>query len=111
MGVEPYVLAAVLRGVLAQRLVRRKCTHCRDAEVEGCTHCNGTGYAGRVAIGELAQLDADLVESLAKSLDLDADRRLLLQASGYRSLKEDADRRLARGEIDEAEVRGLLDVG
>jgi general secretion pathway protein E len=79
MGVEDYLLAATLKGVLAQRLVRRLCPHCKAAEpapralVErfgldqlaagaaplmlyhpvGCPECRGTGYRGRRAIAEL----------------------------------------------------------
>jgi general secretion pathway protein E len=79
MGVEDYLLAATLKGVLAQRLVRRLCPHCKATEpapatlVErfgldrlapeagpltlyrpvGCTECRGTGYRGRRAIAEL----------------------------------------------------------
>jgi general secretion pathway protein E len=81
MGLEDYLLTAVLRGILAQRLVRRLCMHCRreeDAAPEivarfeldrrtaqhpvggpvrlwhaaGCPQCRGTGYRGRIAIAE-----------------------------------------------------------
>ncbi|MBP0494947.1 GspE/PulE family protein [Pararoseomonas indoligenes] len=83
MGLEDYLLTAVLRGVLAQRLVRRLCTHCRRAEeapeavVErfdlrrrapsgpirlwhpvGCEHCRNTGYRGRMAVAEFLEPDA-----------------------------------------------------
>jgi general secretion pathway protein E len=82
MGIEPYLLASTLRCVLAQRLVRRLCPHCRqptepgpaqrallDAaghagatvyEPAGCASCGGTGYTGRVGIHELVEIDADL---------------------------------------------------
>jgi type IV pilus assembly protein PilB len=74
MGIEPYLLAAVVRGVLSQRLVRRLCEHCkkpleinpleRDAmdlpkdvgqvfQTVGCPHCRGTGYTGRIGLHEL----------------------------------------------------------
>ncbi len=77
MGLEDYLLTAVLRGVLAQRLVRRLCDHCRKAAAApaemvrrfgldrrsgqeqpllwhpvGCPHCRGTGFRGRQAIAE-----------------------------------------------------------
>ena len=83
MGLEDYLLTAVLRGVLAQRLVRRLCTQCRreacapTALVErfgldrrttrrpitlwhpvGCPHCRNTGYRGRLAIAEFLAPDA-----------------------------------------------------
>ena len=79
MGLEDYLLTAVLRGILAQRLVRRLCTHCAregDAAPElvsrfglaarspgpvtlwhpvGCPHCRNTGFRGRLAIAEFLQ--------------------------------------------------------
>lgn len=81
MGIEPYLVAAVLRGVLSQRLVRRLCTHCkepweldtleRDAmdlpksiqqvyKAKGCPECRGTGYSGRVGIHELLLYQQDI---------------------------------------------------
>jgi len=89
MGVESYLLAAVLRGVLAQRLMRR-------------------AGGGRVAVGELVLLDATLTERLAAGA-LDAELRDRLAATGYRPLIEDARQRLAAGEIDPSELRGLAD--
>jgi hypothetical protein len=53
MGVEPFLLSSSLLGVLAQRLVRRLCEHCKEeAEgvARGCQHCGYTGYQGRTGI-------------------------------------------------------------
>ena len=50
MGVEPFLLSSSLLGVLAQRLVRKRCTACHGA---GCAACGQTGYAGRTGIFEL----------------------------------------------------------
>jgi general secretion pathway protein E len=85
MGLEDYLFAAVLRGVLAQRLVRRLCEHCRrpseapTAVVErfglaarvkerpimlwravGCLHCRNSGYRGRLAISEFLELNDEI---------------------------------------------------
>ena len=84
MGLEDYLLAATLRGVLAQRLVRRLCPECkREAEVPpemirrfgldkrttetmrlwhpvGCPKCRGTGYRGRLAIAEFLRPNQEL---------------------------------------------------
>ncbi len=85
MGLEDYLLAAVLRGVLAQRLVRRLCAECRTSyeapdelvrrfELEryaagqpvrlwhavGCPNCRGTGFRGRQAIAEFLTPDAEI---------------------------------------------------
>jgi len=85
MGLEDYLMTAVLRGVLAQRLVRRLCPHCRE-EIEpapelvarfdlqrrvgrgpvrlwravGCAQCRGTGFRGRQAIAEFLQPGAEI---------------------------------------------------
>jgi len=93
MGLEDYLLAAVLRGVLAQRLVRRLCLHCRrvedapDAVVGrfgldrrapgpirlwhpvGCEHCRGTGYRGRMAIAEFLEPDAAIERLIHERAD------------------------------------------
>ena len=79
MGVEPYLLATSLVGVLAQRLVRVLCHHCRSPreptafetefirqhvdvlyDAVGCDECNKTGYRGRTGIYELIILDNEL---------------------------------------------------
>jgi general secretion pathway protein E len=80
MGIEPYLLASTLNGVLAQRLVRKLCAACRapyepDAaektifgrsvperlyKAVGCGACNFTGYKGRTGIYELLGVDDDL---------------------------------------------------
>jgi type IV pilus assembly protein PilB len=80
MGVEPYLLSSTLIGVLAQRLIRRNCRHCMTTEKvdaqtrkalgvgprekfykgEGCDHCNGTGYYGRMVTYELMQVTPEL---------------------------------------------------
>ena len=98
MGLEDYLVGAVLKGVLAQRLVRRLCTRCRqpsradriatsypqpDAtgsedislyDPVGCAECGGTGYRGRTVIGELLVFD----EALARGVVSRADGATLL---------------------------------
>ncbi len=89
MGVAPFMVASSLRGVISQRLVRRVCESCAEldeltppmkailrAEVgdkaeqlqfkrgRGCSHCNATGYLGRVGIFEYLEMDAALIEAL-----------------------------------------------
>lgn len=82
MGIEPYVLAATLKAVIAQRLVRRLCDHCRKPHAStpeelamfgltqdeapqlwrpaGCMACNNTGYNGRLGVYELITVDSGL---------------------------------------------------
>lgn len=89
MGVEPYMVASALRGVLAQRLIRRLCEECKvehhvDAREklwlqnmangkfvntqfhtgQGCYHCNNTGYKGRIGVFEWLELDEDMLMAL-----------------------------------------------
>ncbi len=97
MGLESYLMAAALNGILAQRLVRRLCEHCkvtvrpteRDlallekfevgdvdlARGEGCAQCTGTGYSGRVGIHELFVIDDCLRDIITKNPTLSALRR------------------------------------
>jgi len=80
IGVEPFLIASTLRGVIAQRLVRRLCAACRKAEAIddagatlagmapgstihralGCAQCGGTGYASRLGLFELVRADDGL---------------------------------------------------
>jgi general secretion pathway protein E len=111
LKVEPYMIAATLEGVLAQRLVRRICPHCReryrpdpaaaallagrplgDLQLErgrGCSACRETGYRGRTGIFELLVITDELRQGLATSLD-PAGLRQRLREGGVRSLRDDA---------------------
>jgi general secretion pathway protein E len=82
MGIEPYLLASTVRTIVAQRLVRRLCPHCKrpavvgenerrmlagvgaaDAtafEAAGCPSCNGSGYVGRIGLYEIVQVDDEI---------------------------------------------------
>jgi general secretion pathway protein E len=97
MGVEPYLLASTVRAILAQRLVRRLCGHCKrpavigaqerallagigaqDAVVYegvGCSHCNGSGYVGRIGLYEFVLIDDEirrLIHADAQEADMAA---------------------------------------
>jgi general secretion pathway protein E len=115
MGVEPFLVATPVRGVLAQRLVRRLCTHCaapldrvpqdiekmpaieRDADsrrpahwlsAQGCEQCQGTGYAGRTGIHELIQVTPEIQRLISQQGSAQAIREEAARL-GYRSLRED----------------------
>ncbi|MEZ5612828.1 MAG: type II secretion system ATPase GspE [Rhodocyclaceae bacterium] len=116
MGVEPFLLASTLRGVLAQRLVRRLCTSCRqsrsaddaDRELFGphtpetvsiadsCPACGHTGYAGRTGIYELITVDDTFGRQIHNRAD-ESELREHARATGARSLREDGLRLLAAG--------------
>lgn len=130
MGAPPYLVAATLVGVVAQRLARRLCPHCRvDVELEaaelqdlglaatectahvprGCGRCDGIGYRGRVGVYELMPVTPEIRERILKRASGDALREAA-RAAGVRSLGEDAWRKLRAGWTSLDEVRPLLRV-
>ncbi|MDD3354596.1 ATPase, T2SS/T4P/T4SS family, partial [Zoogloea sp.] len=115
MGVEPFLLASTLRGVLAQRLVRKLCRACRtpqpvsDADralgtgtpaqlwhAPGCPECTRTGYAGRTGIYELIVVDEGFQRLIHTGAD-EAALRTHALAHGTRSLRDDGLRLVAEG--------------
>lgn len=102
MGIEPYLLASSILGVLAQRLVRCICPHCKSqyvpskeemnelglkkdqlpdgllAKGRGCVHCFGTGYKGRCGIYELMSMTSRIKGQVLKSQDAEELRRAAL---------------------------------
>ncbi len=113
MGVEPYLLAATLNGVVAQRLVRRLCPHCKKIcadgtfEAVGCPECRGTGYSGRIALHEILHVDKNLRSLILTSRDLDEIRSIALDA-GLKTLADDALEKIRAGVTTLAEVRRVL---
>ncbi len=116
MGIEPFRVATPLKGVQAQRLVRRLCSHCaRPAahvlpgiqaeaarwanlvlegmpaqwrEPVGCAHCQHTGYRGRVGIYELIPVDEVMHQAVVAGAGHQA-MRAMARERGYRFLRED----------------------
>jgi type IV pilus assembly protein PilB len=123
IGIEPYLVAATLRGVLAQRLVRKICPHCKEAyepdpvirqAVEdacgpfeslfrgpGCSRCRGTGFAGRIGIFELLVPDEVMLTAIANGSNLQ-ELREILGKSGFSTLRIDGMEKV-RGGLTTAE--------
>ncbi len=111
LGVEPYLLAATLEGIVAQRLVRKICEDCKkeydptDEELyelelrsdlvrgkrfyygEGCKKCNNTGYRGRLALFEIIVLSERLKQMIIDGVSI-ADLRKQARAEGMKTLRE-----------------------
>ena len=124
MGVEPYLLASSLVGVLAQRLVRRLCPDCRrqnepDAAARqllaaaaparlhravGCDRCRQTGYEGRTGIYELLEIDDSLRGLIHDRAPESRLRETARAHCGWQPLREDALRWLSAGETSLEEV-------
>ena len=111
MGVENYLIASTLRGVLAQRLVRRPCARCMaEAAGEadrrpdaGCETCRGTGFSGRTTIWELLTLDSVMQRLIAEGASeqvVEQDAR----AKGMVSLYDNGLEKAQRGETTLGEV-------
>jgi general secretion pathway protein E len=121
IGVEDYLLTATINGILAQRLVRMLCTHCRqpypalpemveqlrlnrftDAQpvqlfkAIGCDHCGGVGYLGRMAIMEFLVMSDDIRRLLLKHADA-GDIQRLAQQQGMDTMYEDGLRKAVAG--------------
>jgi len=126
MGVEPYLLASSLLGVLAQRLVRTLCPGCRTTAAPtageaallrelglpastplsapaGCAKCNSTGYRGRTGIYELLQVD-DAVRRLIHDRAPEHTLRENVLANGMLPLRRDGARWLPDGTTSLAEL-------
>lgn len=113
MGVEPFLLASSLRGVLAQRLVRRLCVHCRTQGVDahgqpewravGCPLCANSGYKGRTGIHELFVVD-DRVRALIHEGQGEPALREAARVARMRTLREDGMRWVAQGITTREEI-------
>jgi type IV pilus assembly protein PilB len=118
MGVEPYLIGAALNMVLAQRLVRRICSKCRQEyepprnlrkTVErmglqcdafyrgvGCRGCRNTGFRGRIGVHELMVLSDQIRDAIVSSLNLSLLRKLAID-NGMVELRQDGFRKVREG--------------
>jgi general secretion pathway protein E len=93
MGVEPFLLSSSLLGVLAQRLVRKRCNACQGA---GCAVCGQTGYAGRTGIFELL-VATDEVRAQIHHRAAEAELRTTALAQGMVLMRNDGQRLVDAG--------------
>jgi general secretion pathway protein E len=93
MGIEPFLLSSSLLGVLAQRLVRKRCPACQGS---GCPECGHTGYAGRTGVFELLTVD-DTLRALIHARAPEAELSAAAQATGMVLMRTDGERLVAQG--------------
>jgi general secretion pathway protein E len=109
MGVEPYLLSSSLLGVLAQRLVRKLCTHCKKQDGTGrwhpvgCAECGQTGYKGRTGVYELMEVD-DKLRALIHSRAAESQLFVAAEANGLRPMRDDGQRLVDEGVTSPEEV-------
>ena len=109
MGVEYYLLASALKGVVAQRLMKKICPKCREKYTptkddllilqedvpelwrgKGCDHCNGTGYKGRIAIHEILEIDGEVRQLISKNRPLEEVYKYLEENDKMHTLRHEA---------------------
>ena len=107
MGIDHYLIANSLVGLVAQRLMRKVCPHCaREVPVTpqeqaflgegiaavkrgtGCTHCNGTGYRGRIAVHEIVTIDRNIRRMISRGAETEEIEAYAREQQGMRTLKE-----------------------
>jgi len=129
MGVEPFLVSSSLLAVLAQRLVRRLCPHCRspyeitDEELRelslnpdeiptrlayrpgtgDCSHCQGSGYSGRLGIHELLLIDDELRGQILQRMDSNSIKNSAVRR-GFATLRADGGRKVLAGLTSVEEV-------
>ena len=131
IGIAPDIMAGNIIGIIAQRLVRMLCVHCKEAyapslderqllgrEVDGelkifrpvgCNRCNHRGYRGRTAVMEILHMDADLDELVARRASPKELRDAAISKS-FRPLAEEGVQRVVDGSTSLAEVARAIDL-
>ena len=132
IGVKPDILTGNIIGIISQRLVRLLCTHCKTEKVaneserklmgieyitevvsifeaNGCEHCENTGYKGRVGVVEALNIDHELDEAIAKRATL-GELKACAKSTGYKTLADDAIRRILDGQTSIKEVSRVIDL-
>ncbi len=123
MGVEPFLIASAVAGVMGQRLCRRLCPNCRKEvpidmkyynlayppekqtvfEPVGCDHCSRTGYKGRRALFEVLDVDEDIEGAIVRCENATQIRNLSLE-KGMKTLREDGWAKVFRGVTSVKEI-------
>ncbi|NMM06301.1 type II secretion system ATPase GspE [Polaromonas sp.] len=114
MGVEPFLLSSSLLGVLAQRLVRKLCPHCKEVvsadplrqggyHPVGCAECGQSGYSGRTGVFELLVTNV-AIRALIHNQASEADIRSAGITQGMALMREDGERLIAAGVTSREEL-------
>ena len=130
MGVKPYIIASALEAIMAQRLVRRVCRHCREEvpvdreELEllrlspeqtgetvwvgkGCGKCDHTGYSGRIGVFELFVMNDDFRHFISSDYR-ESELLEMARAQGMLTLLEDGAEKVRRGETTLKELLRVI---
>lgn len=124
IGVEPFLIASSVRMIVAQRLVRRVCKHCKESRPpekhelkslgmdsfpgnfsfgHGCEVCNQTGYKGRVSLFEIMEITDDMSERIISDTN-SSDLKAAVKKAGMKSLREIGIQKIMQGITTPEEV-------
>ena len=133
MGVEPFLVASSVNAVMAQRLVRRVCTKCRESyeataielqelgvrnvqgpitlyKAVGCVSCSHTGYSGRINVHELLLMEDSIRSLIMKNADSATIRKAAMD-KGMLTMREDGARKVLAGITTVQELSRTLNSG
>lgn len=131
IGILPDILAGNIIGIVAQRLVRKLCEHCKQAypaeawekkilctdkaealtlqQAQGCSQCEGQGYKGRMSIMEVLRMNPELDELIARKAS-QRELAMLAHQQGFLPLAGDGIRRIKQGLTSLEEVSRVIDM-
>ncbi|MCC6579200.1 MAG: type II/IV secretion system protein, partial [Phycisphaeraceae bacterium] len=132
IGVEPYLIASAVNGILAQRLVRRVCPHCKELYAptdelkqfldlqgftstelwrgKGCDKCRRTGHVGRLGIYELLVMDDTLRDMVTRNPNV-TELRKLCRERGLVNLRQDGFAKVMAGQTTVDEILRVTESG
>ena len=134
MGIERYLLSSALNLIIAQRLVRRICEHCKEPVTlneeiikrlnlnedqiknaafchgKGCTACGGSGYLGRLPIFEFLPVDNEIGDKIIAG-ESESQVRAALRKKGYGGLLESGTNKVLQGLTTAEEVVSIAYTG
>lgn len=131
IGVEPYLVAAALRGIVSQRLVRRICPKCKksyeasEEEIrhlglkgekkhifykgEGCADCFNTGYRGRIGVFEIMEITPKIREMISRDADrAEIEAELTSKENAFSSLRENGIKLVEQGITTVEEIQRVI---
>ncbi len=131
MGIEPFLVASSVTGILSQRLVRRNCPHCREPAMpslktikalgipldenmrfmkgKGCEACQYRGYKGRIGVFEFLKVTMEIKDALQRKVST-TELFNIARKHGLITLKEDGLEKVRKGIIDLDELSRVVDL-
>ena len=116
MGMEPYMIANSVVGIIAQRLMRKVCPHCceevelteleqemtghqvkRAKRAKGCNRCNYTGYHGRIAVHEIVRIDKAIRDMISRRATMEEITAYAIEQQGMKLLREEGLKLVSQG--------------